>query len=275
MAKITVKELRKQQMVLCDSLILDTDKMDEIMRKYTQKLVDGEFHNYSINNILLADAQLYQRTGETSELLSPYKRWNKVNRYVKRHEKALYILAPIFFDEEQEDGTIERKMWFKKVPVFDLSQTEGEKFEPNYVKYDGNITFEDVVARCNIPVIESNKQLTRGYTDGEKIWISKYIPDAQKICVLFHEMAHYKLHFDKDRNELTSAIKELSAEAISFMVASGVLGITNEESAAYIRSWAGNNSPELIKNEGSKLIRTAQEIIDDLDLVGLLEEKCE
>ena len=88
-------------------------------------------------------------------------------------------------------------------------------------------------------------------------------------------MAHYKLHFDKDRNELTSAIKELSAEAISFMVASCVLGIKNEESAAYIRSWAGNNSHELLKNEGSKLIRTAQEIIDDLDLVGLLEEKCE
>ena len=103
MAKITVKELRRQQMALCDSLVLDTDKMDEIMNKYTQKLVDGEFHNYSINNILLADAQLYQRTGETSELLSPYKRWSKVNRHVRRHEKALYILAPIFFDEEQED----------------------------------------------------------------------------------------------------------------------------------------------------------------------------
>ena len=155
MAKITVKELRKQQMALCDELILDTDKMDKIMSKYTQKLVDGEFHNYSINNILLADAQLYQRTGETSELLSPYKKWGKVNRHVRRHEKALYILAPVFFDEEQEDGTIERKMWFKKVPVFDLSQTEGEKFEPNYVKYDGDITFADVVARCNIPVIES------------------------------------------------------------------------------------------------------------------------
>ena len=270
--KITVKELRKQQMALCDSLILDTDKMDEIMRKHTQKLIDGQFHNYSINNILLADAQLYRRTGETSELLSPYKKWGKVNRHVKYGEKALFILAPIFFDEEQEDGTVERKMWFKKVPVFDLSQTEGEAFEPNYVKYDGDITFADVVARCNIPVIESNKQLTRGYTDGEKIWISQYIPDAQKICVLFHEMAHYKLHFDKDRNELTSAIKELSAEAISFMVAS-VIGIHNEESAAYIRSWAGSNSHELLKNQGSKLIHTAQEIIDDLDLVGLLEAK--
>lgn len=272
MAKITVKELRKQQMALCDSLVLDTVKMDEIMRKYTQKLVDGEFHNYTINNILLADAQLYQRTGETSELLSPFKRWGKVNRHVKRGEKALFILAPIFFDEEQEDGTIERKMWFKKVPVFDLSQTEGEKFEPNYVKYDGDITFADVVARCTIPVIESQKQLTRGYTDGEKIWVSKFIPDAQKICVLFHEMAHYYLHFDKDRNELTSATKEMDAECISYMI-SAAIGIQNDESAAYIRSWAGNNSHELIKNKGSKLIRTAQKIIDDLDLVGLLEEK--
>ncbi len=270
--KITVKELRKQQMALCDSLVLDIDKMDEIMRKYTQKLVDGEFHNYTINNILLADAQLYQRTGETSELLSPYKRWGKVKRHVKYGEKALFILAPIFFDEEQEDGTVERKMWFKKVPVFDLSQTEGEKFEPNYVKYDGDITFADVVARCTIPVIESQKQLTRGYTDGEKIWISKYIPDAQKICVLFHEMAHYYLHFDKNRNELTSATKEMDAECISYMI-SAAIGITNDESAAYIRSWAGNNSHELIKNKGSKLIRTAQKIIDDLDLVGLLEEK--
>ena len=163
-------------------------------------------------------------------------------------------------------------MWFKKVPVFDLSQTEGEEFQPNYVKYEGNITFADVVARCNIPVIESNKQLTRGYTDGEKIWVSKFIPDAQKICVLFHEMAHYHLHFDKDRNELTSATKELEAEAISHMISSAI-GITNDESAAYIRSWAGNNSHELIKNKGSKLIRTAQKIIDDLDIVGLFEEK--
>ena len=272
MATISVQELREKQKELCDSFILDTDKMDEIMRKFTQKLVDGEFHNYTINNILLADAQLYQRTGETTELLAPYKRWGKVNRNVKYGSKALFILAPIFFDEEQEDGTVERKMWFKKVPVFDLSQTEGEKFEPNYVKYDGDITFADVVARCAIPVIESNKQLTRGYTDGKKIWVSKFIPDAQKICVLFHEMAHYHLHFDSDRNELTSATKELEAEAISYMISSAI-GITNDESAAYIRSWAGNNSHETIKNKGSKLIRTAQKIINDLDLVGLLETK--
>ena len=44
-AKITVKELRRQQMALCDSLILDTDKMDEIMRKHTQKLAEGQFYN--------------------------------------------------------------------------------------------------------------------------------------------------------------------------------------------------------------------------------------
>jgi hypothetical protein len=273
-AKITVKELRKQQMALCDSLILDTDKMDEIMAKHNQKIAEGQFHNYTINNILLADAQLYMRTGETTELLAPYKRWGKVNRHVKYGQRALYILAPIFYDEEQDDGTVERKMWFKKVPVFDLSQTEGEKFEIDYVKYDGDISFKDIVARTSIPVIESNKELTRGYTDGKEIWVSVHISDAQKICVLFHEMAHYYLHFDSDRNELTSATKELEAESISYMVSS-MLGIQNDESAAYIRSWAGTNSPDLIKNKGSKLIRTAQKIIDDLDLCGLLEEKCD
>ena len=272
-AKITVKELRRQQMALCDSLILDTDKMDEIMRKHTQKLAEGQFHNYTIHNILLADAQLYMRTGESTELLAPYKRWGKVNRNVRYGQRALYILAPIFFDEEQDDGTVERKIWFKKVPVFDLSQTEGEKFEIDYVKYGGDISFKDIVARTSIPVIESHKELTRGYTDGKKIWISVHISDAQKICVLFHEMAHYYLHFDKDHNELTSATKELEAEAISYMVSS-MLGIQNDESAAYIRSWAGKNSHELIKNKGSKLIRTAQKIIDDLDLCGLLDEKC-
>lgn len=273
-AKITVKELKEQQNALCDSLILDTDKMDEIMMKHNQKIAEGEFHNYTINNILLADAQLYMRTGETSELLAPYSRWAKVNRNVKYGQKALYILAPIFYDEEQEDGTVERRIWFKKVPVFDLSQTEGEKFEIDYVKYDGDISFKDIVDRTTIPVIESNKELTRGYTDGKKIWISVHISDAQKICVLFHEMAHYYLHFDKDRNELTSATKELEAEAISYMISS-MIGIVNDESGAYIRNWAGNNSHELIKNKGSKLIRTAQKIIDDLDLCGLLDEKCD
>lgn len=276
MAKITVKDLRQQQMALCDSLVLDTDKMDEIMNKYTQKLVDGEFHNYSINNWLLADAQLRKMTGEGCELLAPYPKWPKIKRNVKYGSRALFVLAPVVkkIRDEETDEVIDTKLWFKKVPVFDLSQTEGEKFEPNYVKYDGDITFADVVARTTIPVIESNKQLTRGYTDGEKIWVSKYIPDAQKICVLLHEMGHYYLHFDSDRNELTSATKELEAEAISYMI-SAALGIQNDESSAYIRSWAGNNSHELIKNKGSKLIRTAQKIIDDLDLVGLLEEKSE
>ena len=269
---ITVKELREKQKELCDSFILDTDKMDEIMRKHTQKMLKGEFHNYSINNILLADFQLYMRTGETTELLAPYKRWNKINRYVKRGSKALYILAPIFYEEEQEDGTIKSKVWFKRVPVYDLSMTDGEKFEPDYVKYDGNITFQDIIDRTKIEVILSNKEITRGYTDGEKIWISKHISDAQKICVFFHELTHYKLHFGSDREQLTKSVKELDAEAVSFMIAS-VLGIKNEESATYIRGWAGQNAPDEIKGRGSKLIRTAQEIIDEMKLCDLLESK--
>ena len=275
MAKITVKELRKEQMALCDSLILDTDKMDEIMRKHTQKLIDGEFHCYSINNLLLADAQLRKMTGVGIQLLAPYSKWPKVNRNVKYGSKALFILAPIVkkIHDEDTDEVIDTKLWFKKVPVFDLIQTEGERFEFDFVEYDGNITFADIIARTNIPVLESNQELVRGKTDGKRIWVSKYLSDPQKIVTFLHELGHYYLHFDENRNELTTATKELEAQVIAHLIGSGVLQIKDHESAAYIRSWAGNNSHELIKNKGTKLIHTAQKIIDDLDLVGLLETK--
>ena len=80
------------------------------------------------------------------------------------------------------------------------------------------------------------------------------------------------MHFGSDREQLTKSVKELDAEAVSFMIAS-VLGIKNEESATYIRGWAGQNASEEIKGRGSKLIRTAQEIIDEMKLCDLLESK--
>ena len=259
--------LRKTQKKLIDEFILDTNKIEKIMAQYTAKM--GIFHNYSLGNLVLAHYQL-QMMGykEGLELLAPYKRWNKINRNVRKGEKAVYILAPIFKEIKNEEGeVIDKKMWFKKVPVFDLQQTEGEPFEPNYVINPTQLSFKEISSRLNIPVYESEKMITRGYTNGREIWVSKHTSEGKQLCTLFHELAHYFLHFNKDRKELTSATKELEAEAISFMVASA-LGITNTESGAYITNWAGENSPELIEGKGEKLIRTASKIIDLLDLNG-------
>ena len=257
--------LRKKQKELIDEFILNPNLIKHILGSYRNKR--GIFHNYSINNLILANFQLLERREEGIELLAPYKRWEKVNRNVKKGEKALYILAPIVktIKDEETDEIIDKKVFFRSVPVFDISQTEGEPFEEEYVESNTNLSFEEVVSKVNVPVKTSEKILTRGYTDGKSIWVSENISDAHKICVLFHELAHYHLHFGEDRKELTSATKELEAEAVSFIVSSA-LGITNKEAGAYIVNWAGENSHELIKGKGSKLIKLATKIIDDLEL---------
>lgn len=266
--------LKQKQNELIDKFILDTEKIGKIMKNYAQKRKG--FHKYSIGNLLLANYQHYKRYGEGIELLAPYKKWGDVNRNVKYGEKALYILAPIFKEilDPETDEIIEKKLYFRKVPVFDLQQTEGEAFEEDHtINNSCRLSFEEIVERVNVPVKQSKKQITRGWTDGEIIAVSEKLSDTQKICVLFHELAHYYLHFDKDRNELTSPIKELEAESISFMVASAI-GITNNESGAYITSWAGENSHKLIKGKGNRLIKTASMIIDKLNLNNEIVEEC-
>ena len=189
------KILRKKQKELIDEFILNPNLIKHILGSYRNKR--GIFHNYSINNLILANFQLLERREEGIELLAPYKRWEKVNRNVKKGEKALYILAPIVktIKDEETDEIIDKKVFFRSVPVFDISQTEGEPFEEEYVESSTTLTFEEVVSKVNVPVKTSEKILTRGYTDGKSIWVSENISDAHKICVLFHELAHYHLHF--------------------------------------------------------------------------------
>ena len=275
---VSVKELRKAQKKLIDEFVLSIDKMDLIMDKYMKTMKD--FHNYSIGNLLSAHFQLLERNGiddEGIDILGSYKLWQKKGRQVRKGEKALWILAPRFKEivDDETGEVVDKKMWFARVPVFDISQTDGEPLEQDYTTNNLNFNFEEIVRRVpKIKVNESKKQVTRGYTDGKEIWISKYISDARKICVLFHELAHYHLHFGKDRKKIPKDIRELEAEAVSYMVSSAC-GIVNDESSSYIREWAGKNAHEVIEGRGQKLIDVALKIIRDLELKELIEfKKC-
>lgn len=271
MAKQNAKELRQAQKQLIDEMVLHPEKMEHMMLVYMSKMHD--FHNYTLSNLLLANWQLMTRTGESIEVLAPYKKWQKKGRQVRRGEKALYVLAPRFkkIEDEETGEVIDEIMWFDTVPVFDLSQTDGEPLERDYTINNLNICFNEIKDRIDyVPINETSKQLKRGYTDGKEIWVSKYISDTQKICVLIHELTHYKLHFGKE--DLTRDVEELEAEVVSYMVASA-MGITNDESSTYIKGWAGENAPEIIKGRGQRLIDVAVEIMNELKLTELVEEK--
>jgi len=279
-------ELRKIQKELVDTILTKPEDLENIIK--IQLASRQGFHQYSLRNIYLASWQLYQRTGETAELLAPYSKWGKIEledgtkirRNVKKGEKALRILAPytVTITEENEDGEEVKKtvLRFKSVPVFDLSQTEGDPFEVDFTNAAIDYKLDEITSRNNVKVNLSNKEITRGYTDGNEIWISKHISTPKQICVYFHELAHYLLHFDENRHELTSATKELEAEAVSYLV-SCYLGIKDDEAPAYIRGWTRKYSDEkrtkLLKGKGSNVLKTATKIIEDLKLSELLDSK--
>lgn len=266
-------ELKKIQKQLCDEFITDTEKIDLIMNQYKQ-ILNG-FHNYSIMNLISAYFQHYEKTGESIEILASYKTWQKKGRQVKKGEKGLKILVPYKYKikDEETDEVIGEKVYFKIGNVFDLSQTTGDRLEKDYTSNNFNITFNEITAQLpEVPVILTNKELERGSTDGHKIWISTHISDTEKICTLFHELAHMKLHFGKDRKKLTKGIKELEAETVSYIISS-YLGIVNEESSSYIKHWYNDNPNGTIEGLGEKLINTANEIINELNLTTILLEK--
>lgn len=275
MSKRTNKELRAIQKELVDSILTNPEKLEEIIniqlanRKY--------FREYTLRNFALASWELSIRTGEGAELLAPYKKWADVGRHVKKGEKALHVLAPIrktYVDEDtEEEKTV---TWFKSVPVFDLSQTEGDPIETDFTSAKIDYSLNEIISRFGVKVNLSNKELTRGYTNGKEIWISRHISEPHQICTYFHELAHWHLHFDSNRNELDSATKELEAEAVSYLV-SCYIGIENKEAPAYIHGWAGskstNEKKRLLKGKGSNVLKTAKLIIEQLKLWELRESK--
>ena len=261
-------ELKIAQKELIESFITDTDKISAVMsqyKKFSKEMEEAKFHKYSLRNFIFANEQLYQRTGNCCEILAPYKRWNKVNRNVSKGEKALWILAPINKKiGENDDGEPLYRTWFKRVPVFDLSQTEGERITDIFAEGNSKITWDKIMGKCTVPIIMTEQQLTQGSSNGEYIKISNQYNDNEKICILLHELAHHKLHFGKEK--LPVKLQELEAETISFMCGK-VLGIDNFGAKKYIEEYYDENPADEIKNRAGKLVKCSEEILNELGVI--------
>lgn len=272
----TGKELKRLQDELVDTIITKPSELKKMIE--IQLRAREGFHHYSLQNLILANYQLEERTGEGIELLAPYKVWEEKGRFVRKGEKALRVIAPVFKKYTNDKGEETEKLaYFMRVPVFDLSQTNGKKLEKDFTHGNKlNFTFEEIINRGKVKVNISHKELTRGYTNGKQIWVSGKSSNNKKICTYFHELAHYYLHFDKNRKEIKRPTRELEAEAVSYLVSS-YLGIDDDEAPAYILHWTGSYSEtertELLKGKGSNVLKTATKIINDLKLCDLIDSK--
>ena len=264
--------------------VFESDKYKECLR-YMSK-----FTNYSAGNCILIMLQK-----PDASLVAAFGKWKQLGRTVNKGEKGIAILAPMVFknkeqndenDEEQEKTTI----GFKKVYVFDVSQTDGEPV-PEYVHdLDEDIESEHVKAVIN--AVQSVTGLSvdvediaggaKGYYSHseQRIVIKSSLSGAQAIKTAIHECAHALLH-DPDKNMTTANTtrndKEVQAESVAYIVASRYGLDTSEYSFPYIASWSQGKQLEQLNRFLNEIQETARVICNaiDTELQSLTEEQTE
>lgn len=263
---------------------------------YTKYLLTmSKFHNYSFNNTLLIAMQRPDAT-----LVAGYNAWkNKFNRYVKKGEKGIQIIAPAPVKEREEREKIDKDTGltvlnesgepeievverviprFRVTTVFDYAQTDGEPLPTLEVNElttrvkDYTLLKEAIEQVSPVPIrfgeIEGNAKGYYSHVDKE-ICVRADMGESQTIKTMIHEVAHAMLH-DSDQmkqrgEEKDQLTKETEAESIAFTVCSA-LGIdTSDYSFPYVASWASGKELKELKDSMDTIRLTATDFLEKLE----------
>ena len=263
---------------------------------YTKYLLTmSKFHNYSFNNTLLITMQRPDAT-----LVAGYNAWkNKFNRYVKKGEKGIQIIAPAPVKEREEREKIDKDTGltvlnengepeievverviprFRVTTVFDYAQTDGEPLPTLEVNEltarvkDYTLLKEAIEQVSPVPIrfgeIEGSAKGYYSHMDKE-ICVRADMGESQTIKTMIHEVAHAMLH-DSDQmkqrgEEKDQLTKETEAESIAFTVCSA-LGIdTSDYSFPYVASWASGKELKELKDSMDTIRLTAADFLEKLE----------
>lgn len=236
--------------------------------------VMGRFYHYSTRNCILIMMQCPHATHVAS-----YKKWGReFNRQVRKGEKAIYILAPIqrktkVVKKDESGNDVEKELtWtgFKAVPVFDISQTDGEELPTLASKLTGDVDgfceLCDRIAKAATVPVEFDVDINgpeNGYFDPSenRICIREGLSELQTVKTLVHEVVHSIIHgIGEEHENVPREVKEVQAEGAAYVICS-VLGLdTGDYSFGYVAGWGGDTK-EVVAN--LDVIReTAAKVLD-------------
>ena len=255
----------------------------------------AKFHNYSFNNTLLIAMQRPDAT-----LVAGFNAWkNKFNRYVKKGEKGIQIIAPAPIKEVEEREKIDKDTGlavlnengepemerveyvvprFRVTTVFDVSQTDGEPI-PSLEVNELTASVKDYalltaaieqVSPVPMRFDEIEGDAKGYYSDADKeICIQVGMGESQTIKTMIHEVAHAMLHnsdlMEQSGEEKDRLTKETEAESIAFTVCSA-LGIdTSDYSFPYVASWASGKAMKELKDSMDTIRLTAADFLEKLE----------
>lgn len=273
--------------------VFQSDKYKEYL-KFASKFTD-----YSARNTLLINLQRPDAT-----LVAAYGKWKQLGRQVERGQTGIEILAPVAYKTNQvleterpavdefgnqlynPDGTekmetVEKPMTglaFKKVYVFDVSQTSGKELPDPVTELTGDIdsarkeaVFAALKKVTGIDIeFKDIKGGAKGYysATNNEIVIKSGMSDAQTLKTAFHEAAHNLLH-DPAKDIVTNKSprneKEVQAESVAFMVAERFGIDTSEYSFPYIASWSDGKQLEQLKSALQEIQEATKKISSEIE----------
>lgn len=213
----------------------DAARQSQLFRDYLR--TSSAFWDYSWHNQMLI-----WRQKSIASFVGGFHTWLKCGRYVRKGEKGIAILAPMFFkDKRQTTNGVKAetgRIWFKVVYVFDISQTDGSPLPELPTKSVGE-RGQDMLNRL-LRFAESRGITVRfvekcslngaaGASKGTEIEIRTSGTDVTtQAATLAHEIAHSLLHFTADGKRITTRNgkeidkqqRELEAEATAYVVGS-------------------------------------------------------
>jgi hypothetical protein len=227
------------------------------------------FHSYSFGNVLLIAAQCPHATR-----VAGFRAWQRVNRFVRKGEKALWVLAPMVYKNTEATDDDERVIrGFKYVPVFDVSQTEGEELPNVCNRLSGDdpsgLFLRLVSVAQSIGFTVEDAELP-GSVNGDcthsvrRIRIDVTNSPAQRVKTLAHELAHAMLH--ETFQDLSLA--ELEAESTAYIVCQSLGLETSDYSFGYVATWSGSGDEAItrIKASGERIQKTAASILQAFEV---------
>jgi antirestriction protein ArdC len=229
----------------------------------------SRFHRYSFSNVVLIASQ---RSDATK--VAGFRAWMRLGRSVRKGEKALWVVAPMVTKRASDDALGEERVirGFKYVPVFDISQTEGEDM-PDICRQltggDPQAHFSRLVSVArSIGYGVESAQLPGGVNGDcsfalRRIRVEVRNSPAQRVKSLVHEIAHAQLH----EGQLDRPLAELEAESIAYVVCRGLEIDADAYSFGYVASWAGGGDEAIagIRSSCSSIQRTASFVLGSLE----------
>lgn len=253
---------------------LEEGKSDELIRFME---IMSRFHHYSYFNQFMI---MIQRPDAVQ--VAGMRKWNEMNRKVKKGSHAIKIWAPVFggkyhiHEENQETGeTIDEDRQFltgfRIVNVFDMADTEGDEL-PDVRRPTGDASryfdlLVDYIRSKEIKIEYKDLGDVRFVPAGESrhgtIILNSSLDNASKFSVLCHEMTHESMHWDENL-PLTKDCKELEAEAVAFIVSKYAGLESNQSHSDYIKLYHGDR--DALEQSMSRIFIAARAIMIGLEL---------